>query len=105
MLCIIGHGMNPLSCLHGTATGSSLIAHDLLAAGIYDERRYQANGHASPRQASPRSLTPPKGARGPLSPSEPDEKDSGMVDCPCGVTYDDGQAMIECERCKVRSLP
>ena len=25
-----------------------------------------------------------------------------MVDCPCGVTADDGEAMIECERCKVR---
>ena len=24
-----------------------------------------------------------------------------MVECPCGIGYDDGQAMIECERCKV----
>ena len=24
-----------------------------------------------------------------------------MVECPCGISYDDGQAMIECERCKV----
>ncbi len=30
-----------------------------------------------------------------------EDRDSGMVDCPCGVTFDDGQAMIECERCKV----
>ena len=32
---------------------------------------------------------------------EPEERDSGMVECPCGISYDDGQAMIECERCKV----
>ena len=69
-----------------------------LTAGIYDERRYQANGHASPR-----SHTPPKSARGHLVAMEPDERDSGMVECPCGVTCDDGQAMIECERCKVRT--
>ena len=24
-----------------------------------------------------------------------------MVECPCGISYDDGQAMIECERCQV----
>ena len=69
-----------------------------LIAGIYDERRYQANGHASPR-----SHTPPKSARGHLVATEPDDRDSGMVECPCGVTCDDGQAMIECERCKVRT--
>lgn len=33
--------------------------------------------------------------------TEPEDRDSGMVECPCGVTRDDGQAMIECERCKV----
>ena len=32
---------------------------------------------------------------------KPRAKDSSMVDCPCGVTHDDGEAMIECERCKV----
>ena len=69
-------------------------------AGIYDERRYQANGHAT-GHATPRSRTPPRSGRGALTATDPDERDSGMVDCPCGVTYDDGQAMIECERCKV----
>ena len=67
-----------------------------LTAGIYDQRRYQLNGHASPR-----SRTPPRSGRGHLTATEPDDRDSGMVDCPCGVTCDDGQAMIECERCKV----
>lgn len=28
------------------------------------------------------------------------DNDSYVVDCPCGVTYDDGQMMIECECCK-----
>ena len=35
--------------------------------------------------------------------TDPEDRDSGMVECPCGVTCDDGQAMIECERCKVRT--
>jgi hypothetical protein len=29
------------------------------------------------------------------------QEDTYIVDCPCGVTFDDGHMMIECENCKV----
>lgn len=65
--------------------------------GIYDERRYQANGPAQPAKPLGKLHASPAAAAA-------EDRDSGLVDCPCGVTYDDGQAMIECERCRVRSL-
>lgn len=69
--------------------------------GIYDERRYTATGAAvSPGKAA--SAPVPTRARSREKASR--KMDSGMVDCPCGVTVDDGEAMIECERCKVRKL-
>lgn len=73
--------------------------HPLCTTGIYDERRYTGNGAAvSPGKAA--STPTPTRARSREAASR--KADSGMVDCPCGVTIDDGEAMIECERCKVR---
>ncbi len=38
LLCIIGHGMNSLSCLHGTVTTSLHTADDSPIADTYDEK-------------------------------------------------------------------
>ncbi len=40
LLCIIGHGMNPLSCLHGTVTTPFHTANDCPIAATYDEKLY-----------------------------------------------------------------
>ena len=73
---------------------------DTAITGIYDERRYTGNGAA----ASPgKAATTPTPTRA-RSKEKAKKTDSGMVDCPCGVTSDDGEAMIECERCKVRTV-
>ena len=49
-------------------------------------------GQAPPRKPAPvRQRSAEKSKR----------KEEGMVDCPCGTTHDDGEALIECERCKV----
>ncbi|KAK9904272.1 hypothetical protein WJX75_008209 [Coccomyxa subellipsoidea] len=68
--------------------------------GIYDERRYQANGMLQHARTSPRPRPSPAPGKAAAVETQ-EERDSGMVDCPCGITFDDGQAMIECERCKV----
>ncbi len=67
------------------------------ATGIYDERRYVGNGSLA--AAVPEKPAGP--SRGRLAERAKARDSSGMVDCPCGITHDDGQAMIECERCKV----
>ncbi len=36
--------------------------------------------------------------------AEPSGGDGGIVDCLCGARSDDGQAMIECERCQARPI-
>lgn len=58
-------------------------------AGIYDRRRY-AEGMG------------PAGCGDSGSSSEHTgfDEHTYVVECPCGVTYDDGQMMIECETCK-----
>ncbi|CAD7700838.1 unnamed protein product [Ostreobium quekettii] len=61
--------------------------------GIYDVRRYSY--HSMPNNAGrndDRKLEMVAGGK--------EEEESFVVDCPCGVTYDDGQMMIECELCK-----
>lgn len=73
----------------------------VMVAGIYDERRYQANGMLQHAKTPPRSRTPYAVSAKAAAADKDEDRDTGMVDCPCGVTFDDGQAMIECERCKV----
>ncbi|CAM6104415.1 unnamed protein product [Calypogeia fissa] len=45
------------------------------------------------------------GGKGPPRPSSSESDDWGdeswIVDCPCGVTYDDGEEMVECDECGV----
>lgn len=54
--------------------------------GIYDTRRYTiAKAMAREVEAAPDAEA---------------EYQDAVVDCPCGVNYDDGLMMIECERCK-----
>ncbi|BDA45575.1 probable single myb histone 3 at N-terminal half [Coccomyxa sp. Obi] len=70
--------------------------------GIYDERRYQASAilqHGAKTSPRPRASAPPPSRA--AATAKQGDGETGMVDCPCGVTYDDGQGMIECERCKV----
>ncbi|KAI5073276.1 hypothetical protein GOP47_0011289 [Adiantum capillus-veneris] len=35
------------------------------------------------------------------APSSPDSEESWTVDCPCGVNYDDGEEMVDCDECGV----
>lgn len=58
-------------------------------------------GSAGGRTAAP----PRRGAereRGAKPAAAPSGDDGGVVDCLCGARTDDGQAMIECERCQAR---
>ncbi len=92
-------------------------------AGIYDERRYSVNGGAGGGSERSSSLTPSDSAhgrgsgggraaapprrgaereRGATPAAAPSGDDGGVVDCLCGARTDDGQAMIECERCQAR---
>lgn len=34
-------------------------------------------------------------------PSSPESEESWTVDCPCGVNYDDGEEMVDCDECGV----
>lgn len=59
--------------------------HEDRRFGIYDQRRYSAPGH---------SLSDDD--------SDTDCSDSEyIINCVCGVDHDDGEMMVECEKCKV----
>jgi len=88
-----------------------------LPAGIYDRRRY---GHAGQGGEGPagdagnhllhqnhQELSGPvrsrRAAHGHDSASVSDDtefEDSYIVECACGIQFDDGNLMIECEHCK-----
>lgn len=50
--------------------------------GIYDFRRYSRGVSSEDSDVSTHEI------------------ENAVVACPCGVDYDDGQQMIECEKCK-----
>ncbi|CAD7702283.1 unnamed protein product [Ostreobium quekettii] len=57
--------------------------------GIYDVRRYIQSFQGGKGNGGMEAVAGDK-----------EDEESYIVDCPCGVTYDDGQMMIECELCK-----
>lgn len=61
--------------------------------GIYDIRRYIQHFDNETRQSSNNNDSD--------TVTNEKNEDSYIVECPCGVKYDDGQMMIECEICKV----
>lgn len=72
------------------------------SSGIYDQRRYSAKRRAAAAAAG----MPLGGSDDDMGVGGESGSEEGgaeyVVACACGVTYDDGAAMIECERCKVR---
>ncbi|KAK9838263.1 hypothetical protein WJX81_001039 [Elliptochloris bilobata] len=108
---------SPSSAIGARASVSRLGTEDR-RFGIYDERRYSTNGapysdRSSSATASESGLAhggkavnpkpyPRLGSERCASPAAvPSGDDGGEVACLCGTRHDDGQAMIECERCQV----
>ncbi len=63
-------------------------------AGALDHRRHDAVAYV----AVPGGGVPGDSANG--SEHTDFEEETYVFDCPCGITHDDGELMIECEGCK-----
>ena len=74
----------------------------------YSDRSSSATASDSSPAAGGRSRRPKPypgygGERCMLPAAVPSGDDGGVVACLCGTRHDDGQAMIECERCQARA--
>lgn len=92
-----------------TAPPNTFVA---VTAGIYDRRRYGSGpGRDKPRQQYRQSTDSTAAHAQTRQGSQRERHESGtcsngeqeemyIVECACGITYDDGNLMIECERCR-----